>query len=167
MVIFFFKNFLKISQKHVLRDFKKIVRGVPYKKKINIFFFVNILSFDKVDKNPSKLNNKLNELKNKFEKAKQVVNNMNGIQMSYIEQQEYYNSLLKQYELKLELLDSYKSTCSFDTSEIQYENTSNNDLYSNIKLNFNENNQQQIKNIDQEHNFETSDDIDMDFMGNI
>ena len=120
-----------------------------------------VKSFDKVDKNPAKLNSKVNELKGKFDKAKQVLNSMNGIQMSYIEQQEYYKSLLKQYELKLELLENYKTACSsFDTSEIQGDN--NNAVFSKFT---NNDNQQKINSaiIKSEQVDVKSDDVEMDF----
>ena len=120
-----------------------------------------VKSFDKVDKNPAKLNSKVNELKGKFDKAKQVLNSMNGIQMSYIEQQEYYKSLLKQYELKLELLENYKTACSsFDTSEIQGDN--NNAVFSKFT---NNDNQQNINSaiIKSEQVDVKSDDVEMDF----
>jgi hypothetical protein len=120
-----------------------------------------VKSFDKANKNPAHLNSKVNELKSKFDKAKQVLNNMNGIQMSYIEQQEYYKSLLKQYELKLELLDNYKAACSsFDTSEIQVDNNGikNDSIMSQQKINATVIKDEQID--------VKSDDIEMDF-GNI
>ena len=120
-----------------------------------------VKSFDKVDKNPAKLNSKVNELKGKFDKAKQVLNSMNGIQMSYIEQQEYYKSLLKQYDLKLELLENYKTACSsFDTSEIQGDN--NNAVFSKFT---NNDNQQNINSaiIKSEQVDVKSDDVEMDF----
>ena len=134
-----------------------------------------VKSFDKVDKNPTKLNNKVTELKNKFEKAKQVINNMNGIQMSYIEQQEYYKSLLKQYELKLNLLENYKTACStFDTSEIQLDDSmimTKNESF--LKLNFNDCasveqkiNSATIEDEQDQIDLKSNDNIEMDF-GNI
>ena len=90
---------------------------------------------------------------------------MNGIQMSYIEQQEYYNSLLKQHEIKLQLLDKYKSTCKFDTAEIQQDDILiKNDVYTNLNSENNLNQGDVSTAIDDEQSFETdikSDDIDM------
>ena len=157
----------RITIKHLisyLRCMKQLNGKYLFLIQIDDFKLHN-LSFDKIDKNPSKLNNKINELKNKFEKAKQVLNNMNGIQMSYIEQQEYYNSLLKQHEIKLQLLDKYKSTCKFDTAEIQQDDILiKNDVYTNLNSENNLNQGDVSTAIDDEQSFETdikSDDIDM------
>ena len=45
---------------------------------------------------------------------------MPGIDMSYTEQQEYYESLLKQYKNEKERLESYKEMCKhIDISELE------------------------------------------------
>jgi hypothetical protein len=46
---------------------------------------------------------------------------MPGIEMSHTEQQEYYESLLKEYKQKTELLNKYKQLSAFDTSNIEAE----------------------------------------------
>ena len=44
---------------------------------------------------------------------------MPGIDMSLMEQQEYYESLLKKYKNDKELLVSYKDICTFDISQLE------------------------------------------------
>jgi hypothetical protein len=44
---------------------------------------------------------------------------MPGIDMSLVEQQEYYESLLKKYKNDKELLVSYKDICTFDISRLE------------------------------------------------
>ncbi len=41
--------------------------------------------------------------------------------MSYSEQQEYYESLLKKYKTERELLESYKDMCKFDINDLDKE----------------------------------------------
>jgi hypothetical protein len=74
------------------------------------------------DKNPAKLNAKITDLRNKFDKTRSLLNTMPGIDMSLTEQEQYYESLLKQYLLKNELLNSYKQSCSnFDMPKLEYD----------------------------------------------
>ena len=78
--------------------------------KILLFSFEN---------NPSKLGSKLHELKAKFEKARALLENIPGIDMSHSEQQEYHQNLLKQYKKENELLNSYKEICKFDITKLE------------------------------------------------
>lgn len=71
------------------------------------------------ENNPSKLSNKINELKSKFDKSRTILTTMPGIDMSLIEQEEYYESLLKKYKKDKELLVSYKDICNFDISKLE------------------------------------------------
>lgn len=74
------------------------------------------------DKNSAKLNAKITDLKNKFDKARTLLNTMPGIDMSLTEQEQYYENLLKQYLLKNELLNSYKQSCNnFDMPKLEYD----------------------------------------------
>lgn len=54
----------------------------------------------------------------KFEKARSILSNIPGIDMSHTEQQEYYQTLLKQYKRENELFNSYKDMCKFDISKL-------------------------------------------------
>ena len=65
------------------------------------------------------MGNKINELKTKFDSARSLLTTLPGIDMSYTEQQEYYESLLKQYKKEKELLKSYKEICKFDITELE------------------------------------------------
>jgi hypothetical protein len=107
-------------------------------------FHKNNISFEN---NPSKLGNKINELKLKFEKARQMLAAVPGIDMSHTEQQEYYETLLKQYKHEHELLNSYKEMCKFDVTQLEQQpddetvlksisNGSNNSNENNIKINY-------------------------------
>jgi hypothetical protein len=58
-------------------------------------------------------------LKAKFDKSRSILATMPGIDMSLMEQQEYYESLLKKYKKDKELLVSYKELCSFDISQLE------------------------------------------------
>lgn len=71
------------------------------------------------ENNPSKLGNKINELKSKFDSARSLLTTLPGIDMSYTEQQEYYESLLKKYKKEKELLESYKEICKFDIADLK------------------------------------------------
>ncbi len=64
------------------------------------------------------MNNKINELKIKFEKARTTLSSLNGVDMSYMEQTEYYNSLINEYKLKVDLLNHYKEISSFELAPI-------------------------------------------------
>lgn len=57
-------------------------------------------------------------MKTKFEKARALLENIPGIDMSLSEQQEYYQKLLNQYKKENELLSSYKEMCTFDLSKL-------------------------------------------------
>lgn len=65
------------------------------------------------------MTNKINELKAKFDKSRAILSSMPGIDMSLMEQQEYYESLLKKYKNDKELLVSYKDICTFDISKLE------------------------------------------------
>ncbi|CAF0849208.1 unnamed protein product [Brachionus calyciflorus] len=71
------------------------------------------------ENNPSKLGSKINELKAKFEKARALLENIPGIDMSHSEQLEYHQNLLKQYKKENELLNSYKEICKFDITKLE------------------------------------------------
>lgn len=71
------------------------------------------------ENNPSKLGNKINELKMKFDTARSTLATLPGIDMSYTEQQEYYESLLAQYKKEKQYLESYKDICKFDISDLE------------------------------------------------
>ena len=77
------------------------------------------MKFDSFENNPSKLGNKINELKTKFDSARTILTTLPGIDMSYTEQQEYYETLLKQYKREKELLESYKEICQFDINQLE------------------------------------------------
>ena len=78
--------------------------------------YISICSFE--SGNQAKLTTRINELKAKFEKARSVLATIPGIDMSQKEQEEYYLTLLKQYEQDNELLQSYKDTCKFDVANL-------------------------------------------------
>jgi hypothetical protein len=83
---------------------------------LRLFFYIIHSSFEN---NPSKLSNKINELKAKFEKARGILSTVPGIDMSQSEQQDYYETLLKQYKREHELLNSYKEMCKFDITQLE------------------------------------------------
>ena len=86
-------------------------------KKALILIEIIYFSFEN---NPSKLGGKINELKTKFDSARSILSTMPGIDMSYTEQQEYYESLLKQYKNEKERLESYKEMCKhIDISDLE------------------------------------------------
>ena len=71
------------------------------------------------ENNPSKLGNKINELRGKFDKARSILAATPGLDMSEAEQKAYYETLLKQYYDEHSLLTSYKDMCKFDMSKLQ------------------------------------------------
>ncbi|RNA03133.1 mediator of RNA polymerase II transcription subunit 9 [Brachionus plicatilis] len=100
-----------------LRMDKNIPNIENYKQNFN--FLTEIYEVMKsFENNPSKLGPKINELKTKFEKARALLENIPGIDMSLSEQQEYYQNLLNQYKKENELLNSYKEMCTFDLSKL-------------------------------------------------
>jgi hypothetical protein len=82
-----------------------------------------LISFDK---NSNKLNNKISDLKSKFDKARSILSTTDGIDMSYMEQTESYNSLLNENKLKLDLLNQYKQLCEFQIKNNLENNTISN-----------------------------------------
>ncbi len=62
---------------------------------------------------------KIGELKVKFDKARQILSTIPGIDMSHTEQLDYYQTMLKQYKRENELLTSYKEMCDFDISQLE------------------------------------------------
>ena len=96
------------------------------------------------ENNPSKLGNRINELKMKFEKARLLVNTIPGIDMSHSEQIDYYETLLKQFKYETELLATYKDMCQFDLSRLNNQavenaaSTSTSTTESNMKSDLNE-----------------------------
>lgn len=79
---------------------------------------LNIYSFEN-NPNSQKLGNKINELKTKFDTARSLLTTLPGIDMSYKEQQEYYDSLQTKYTRERELLENYKTICKFDVTELE------------------------------------------------
>lgn len=67
-----------------------------------------------MDKDSPDVHEKLNELKNKFQEMKKLVNSMPGIDMNPIQQQQQLQNLKEQVQIKNELLQKYKSLCMFD-----------------------------------------------------
>lgn len=55
----------------------------------------------------------------KFDTARSTLATLPGIDMSYTEQQEYYESLLAQYKKEKQYLESYKDICKFDISDLE------------------------------------------------
>lgn len=62
---------------------------------------------------------KIGELKVKYDKARQILSTIPGIDMSHTEQLDYYQTMLKQYKRENELLTSYKEMCDFDISQLE------------------------------------------------
>lgn len=58
-------------------------------------------------------------MKTKFDAARSLLTTLPGIDMSYKEQQEYYDSLQTKYTRERELLEDYKSICKFDITELE------------------------------------------------
>ena len=86
------------------------------KVKLNNF---QIFFFNSFENNPAKLGTKINDLKLKFEKARSVLSTLPGLDMSLKEQESYYETLLGQYKREIELIESYKDMCKFDTNKLE------------------------------------------------
>jgi len=73
----------------------------------------DILKF--MDKDPSELGNKVAELKQQFQTAKDDIEKLPGIETSPDEQRKHMDALRRQLIAKIELLTKYKSLNIFDT----------------------------------------------------
>ncbi|MEE6517609.1 hypothetical protein FKM82_027930 [Ascaphus truei] len=67
-----------------------------------------------MDKDSQDVYRELNELKNKFQAMRKLVENMAGIEMSPEQQQQHLESLKEQVQTKSDLLQKYKSLCMFE-----------------------------------------------------
>ncbi|XP_063285071.1 mediator of RNA polymerase II transcription subunit 9 [Pelobates fuscus] len=67
-----------------------------------------------IDKESQDLYQELNDLKNKFQTMKKLVNGMPGIDLNPDQQQQHLQSLRQQVQTKNELLQKYKSLCMFE-----------------------------------------------------
>ncbi|KAK7493334.1 hypothetical protein BaRGS_00015460 [Batillaria attramentaria] len=76
-----------------------------------------IRSIEKDSPDMNQVNQKLNELKTKFQKARECVDKLPGIQYSKEEQLKRVAILHKQMELKTKLLQKYKNESSFDVNQ--------------------------------------------------
>lgn len=79
------------------------------------FVFVGSIEKDSPDLN--QVNQKLNELKTQFQKARECVDKMPGIQYSKEEQLKRLSILHKQLELKTQLLQKYKTKGTFEINQ--------------------------------------------------
>ncbi|KAK3091033.1 hypothetical protein FSP39_016636 [Pinctada imbricata] len=68
------------------------------------------------DKDTHDMNQKITELKNKLDKAKEYVEKMPGIQLSKSEQLKQIDILRNQLTVKTEILEKYKNNSPFDLS---------------------------------------------------
>ncbi|XP_025082546.1 mediator of RNA polymerase II transcription subunit 9-like [Pomacea canaliculata] len=76
-----------------------------------------IRSIEKESPDLNQVNQKLNELKTQFQKARECAEKLPGVQYSKEEQLKRVAVLHKQLELKTKLLQKYKSKGSFDISK--------------------------------------------------
>ncbi|XP_053327385.1 mediator of RNA polymerase II transcription subunit 9 [Spea bombifrons] len=67
-----------------------------------------------MDKDSQDVYRELNDLKNKFQAMRKLVNNMPGIDLNPEQQQQHLQSLWEQVQTKNELLQKYKSLCMFE-----------------------------------------------------
>ncbi|MEE6517607.1 hypothetical protein FKM82_027930 [Ascaphus truei] len=72
------------------------------------------LRYSIMDKDSQDVYRELNELKNKFQAMRKLVENMAGIEMSPEQQQQHLESLKEQVQTKSDLLQKYKSLCMFE-----------------------------------------------------
>ncbi|XP_010080726.1 PREDICTED: mediator of RNA polymerase II transcription subunit 9, partial [Pterocles gutturalis] len=67
-----------------------------------------------MDKDSQDVHQVLNELKNKFQEMRKLINSMPGIGVSPEQQQQQLQNLREQVRTKNELLQKYKSLCMFE-----------------------------------------------------
>jgi len=80
----------------------------------NTFFIFD----DSIDKDPVELGNKVTELKQQFQSAKDDIEKLPGIESSREEQLKQMDAHRRQLVAKIELLRKYKSLSVFDTTTI-------------------------------------------------
>lgn len=84
---------------------------------LSVTYLLIFCSIEKESPDLNQVNQKLNELKTQFQKARECAEKLPGVQYSKEEQLKRVAVLHKQLELKTKLLQKYKSKGSFDISK--------------------------------------------------